>query len=152
MWTAQLWAGFLLANALPPPTILAECPSAKQKQYRGGDGNTCGLYREGSFGSVSADDTGYHLALVPRARGRSLSASRLRAFCSAPGLRTWVEPAGLTVHFGGPPSGGPGSRGQVGPGVPSWRVSLLSSGRVTQPQVGCRVPQDGACHGRVVLI
>lgn len=43
VWTAQLWAGFLLANALPPPTILAECPSTKQKQYRGGDGNTCGL-------------------------------------------------------------------------------------------------------------
>lgn len=35
VWTAQLWAGFLLADALPPPTILAECPICKAKATPG---------------------------------------------------------------------------------------------------------------------
>ena len=63
----------------------------------------------------------------------------------------WVEPAGLTVRVGGPPSRGRGSRGQVGPGVPSWRVSLLSSGRVTPATGGVQGPLKRGCHERVVL-
>lgn len=43
LWTAQLWAGFLLADALLPPTILAERSSAKQKQCQGADGNVWSL-------------------------------------------------------------------------------------------------------------
>lgn len=43
-----------------------------------------------------------------------------------------------------------GSKGQSGPGFPSWGTSPLSSQRVTQPQSRHRLPQDRGLRGRVL--
>lgn len=109
----------------------------------------------GPCGALSSDD----VATAPRSRGGGVGVSGWHAFHPVPGCRAWLTyPGGPGLSSPGSalpvedlPSGGLGPKGHVGPGVPSWRASPLSSFGVTPATDGVHVPQDAGLHKGVAL-